>query len=655
MPDVISTIESKPCVAFLLRRLYRQIPFLDGQCLSAIAETEWPTEGDTWFWADDNAKVLELLSRPEVWSLWRREGSSILGFINALCDGPFIFRRLSLPRLQRVQADAGNEAFVHSLMDVSFDGAHGILTLGIRFHDGRSGRHLTLTGNYVEFTYRGTGYVIDVEGAIDETSISHEGSKLLMRHSSNLRFKHGFRTFRLGRVTYQYAIRACSMLVDVEVSLELDPGIEVEDIVLTVGHDNLSHGDRNVHYGSIVIAREGEASRRFDARDAGEFRLDSRASTYYALVQDEIAGFALGVHSIPREPVSFETVVANVQQPARLHWVVARYRFSGRHRGGTLAAGERKVVTVGGLYERPGEYERILRNRTEPDETPVLDLSICYDYGVEINAFAKCFATLSREGGAGAEELTADHVHNLFDRYLTVYMDDFIGRHLAGKNSVFSRQLAFVIMGVATMLRTTGKEVYRNRLAGLCEVMLSFEHVHEGLSGQPESGIRMGIAANSPVYVDCHSAALLALTHAASHLDDPRLAATIDRGLEIFTLATDAILFERKLHKADLVALSWVDAEGVRQSNHSFWNYQAGLTLRFFRALRMSPVEALQKVFMRHQERIDLLESILRRQISKSTYSHADGVEVRSSILSGETNSETQPWVLLGLLGHPYD
>ena len=127
--------------SFLLRRLYRRIAFRDDQHLSAIAETEWPTEGDRWFWADDNAKVLELLSCPDLWSLWREEVAAILHFINELCDGPFIFRRLSLPRLETVRSDAGNGTFIHSLMDVSFDGTHGILTLGIRFHDGRSGRH----------------------------------------------------------------------------------------------------------------------------------------------------------------------------------------------------------------------------------------------------------------------------------------------------------------------------------------------------------------------------------------------------------------------------------------------------------------------------------------------------------------------------------
>jgi hypothetical protein len=643
--------------SLLLRRLYRQIPFPDNKHLSAITETEWPTEGDTWFWADDNAKVLELLACPDLWSVWRDEASSILRFIDTLCDGPFIFRRLSLPRLDKVQSDTGNDTFIHSLLDVSFDGPHGILTLGMRFHDGRSGRQLTLTGNYVEFIYRGTSYVIDVEAAIDEKATSHQGSTLVLRHSSDLRFEHGVRTLRLGRVTYQYTIRACSMLVDVDVSLDLDRSNEVEDVILTVGHDNLSHGDKNVHYGSIVFIPPNEPAQRFDVGKAGETRLNTRGSTYYALVQDEIAGFALAVHTIPREPSWLETIIANVRESPHLHWVVARYPFPGHHRGGTLVVGEQKVVTVGGLYDRPAEYVRILRRQINSDMTTgaLLDLSISYDYGVEINAFAKCFATLSRQPSLGSDEVGANHIHKLFDCYLTVYIDNFVARHRAGKNAVFSRQLAFVIMGVTTMLRTTADEKYRSHLSALCDVMLSFEHIHEGLSGQQESGFRMGIAADSPVYMDCHSAALLAFTHAASHLDDPRLAAAIDRGLGIYTLATHAILFERKLHKADLVAVSWVDNAGMRQTNNSFWNYQAGLTLRFFNALRMSPDKRLQEILTRHQERIEILEYIIRRQITKSTYSHVDGVEVRSSYLSTETNSETQPWVLLGLHGHPYD
>ena len=43
------------------------------------------------------------------------------------------------------------------------------------------------------------------------------------------------------------------------------------------------------------------------------------------------------------------------------------------------------------------------------------------------------------------------------------------------------------------------------------------------------------------------------------------------------------------------------------------------------------------------------------RQIERSI-SERDGViEIRTAEIAAETNSETQPWVMMGLLGHPYD
>ena len=172
-------------------------------------------------------------------------------------------------------------------------------------------------------------------------------------------------------------------------------------------------------------------------------------------------------------------------------------------------------------------------------------LAFLYDYGVEINAFAKCFATFSQQASLGRDEVITSHVHNLFDHYLTVYMganssqDTYREKTRSSPASWRSSSWALRQCCVSLPKRDIGID-----LAGrqLCEVMLNFEHIHEGLSGQPEFGFKMGIALDSPVYVDCHSAALLALTHAARHLDDPRLAAAIDRGLGIYTLATNAIL-----------------------------------------------------------------------------------------------------------------
>ena len=97
------------------------------------------------------------------------------------------------------------------------------------------------------------------------------------------------------------------------------------------------------------------------------------------------------------------------------------------------------------------------------------------------------------------------------------------------------------------------------------------------------------------------------------------------------------------------------DEHGTSYNENAYWNFNVGLALRFFAALRASPDPALQQVACRHRDRIELLELVLHRQLRRSITEREGCVEIRTSIYSGETNSETQPWVMLGLLGHPHD
>jgi hypothetical protein len=107
-------------------------------------------------------------------------------------------------------------------------------------------------------------------------------------------------------------------------------------------------------------------------------------------------------------------------------------------------------------------------------------------------------------------------------------------------------------------------------------------------------------------------------------------------------------------HKIDTVAVELPGGRTDGQHHTGFWNFKAGLGLRFFAALRDSPVAGLQAIAGRHGDRIELFEAILRRQLAQSVAERGQCVEIRTSMLSGETNSETQPWAMLGLLGHPY-
>jgi len=204
------------------------------------------------------------------------------------------------------------------------------------------------------------------------------------------------------------------------------------------------------------------------------------------------------------------------------------------------------------------------------------------------------------------------------------------------------------------MYRATNAAGYRRQLAWLCDILLEFEVPYQDDGGSRASGFLMRMDSPRAAFVDCHSAALLALTQAVPYVDDPRLVETLERGLASYSVESCTVTTGPQW-QIDTVATNMVDRLGTGRTQNAFWNFKAGLTLRFFGALRNSPSPALQSLALRHGERLERLEMILRRQIERSVSEREDSVEIRTAVSSGETNSETQPWVMLGLFGHPAD
>jgi hypothetical protein len=639
-----------PAAEFLIRHLYRSIDVAAGKSFSAVAENE-NRQGDNWFWNDDNAKSLEFLSRPEVWRRFPGEIAEVLHFVRSMCRGPYIFRRISSPRLEPTGKDGAFSGYLHSLMQLQFDLSRGVVAAGVRFHDERTRNNLRLTGNRVEFTHRRRRFRLSVESAISNTDIAQEGNALRLRHSSDLYFTPRWRRLRLGELTYTYTIDARSMLFDVEVVLELEPGREATDVVLTVGHDALDQP----FFSSIGADTEPTGNVLFAAGKPGRAAIGMAGASYYSIRQGFISGDALAIHTVPKGPAALATIDTEIRPAGKLRKATATYAFSGPQRGRLIAA-EWKLITAGGFYKRVSDYVGFIRDAaaTRSVQQAALDFSISYDYGVTINAFAKCFAVCASGDVTPRPATLADELRSFFDLYLKHYFELYVDEHMRQPNTIFSRELAFVILGVVTMYRATGADDYLRRLARLCDVLLDFEVRFEDLTGSPASGFLMRLDSPRAAYVDCHSAALLALTQAARYTSDPRLAAAIDRGLAGYFLETCRVDVDGP-HKVDTVSTIIVDDHGVRRTENPFWNFKVGMTLRFFSALRTAADPALQAVAARHRSRIELFEIILRRQLERSIRERDNSIEIGVAEIVATTNSETQPWVMLGLLGHPYD
>lgn len=643
--------DAVPAAEFLIRHLYRSIDVADGSTFSAIAENK-NSGGDNWFWNDDNAKSLEFLSRPEVWSRFPGETAEVLRFVRSMCRGPYIFRRVSAPRLEPSGKEGTVSGYLHSLMRLKYDLPRGAVAAGVRFHDERTHDNLWLTRNRVEFTHRRRRFSVNVESAISNVDAAQEGQKLRLRHSSDLYFTPRWTRLRLGQLTYTYTFDARSMLIDVEAALDLEPGREAADVVLTVGHDALDHP----YFTSIGADTQPTGNLLFSAGKPGPGRIDMAGASYYSIRQGFISGDALAIHTVPRGPAPLATIETEVRPAGKLHRATATYAFPGPWRGGRLVAAEWKLITAGGFYNRVTDYVSFLRDAvaTHSAQQAAYDFSISYDYGVTINAFAKCFAVCASGDVMPQPSTLVDELRCLFDLYLKYYFDLYVNEHARQPNTIFSRELAFVILGVLTMYRVTGADDYRRRIGRLCDVLLDFEVRFEDVVGNPASGFLMRLDSPRAAYVDCHSAALLALTLASRYVSDPRLAAAIDRGLAGYFLETCRVDVGGP-RKVDTVSTTMIDDHGICRTENPFWNFKVGMTLRFFSALRNATDPALQAVAALHRDRIELFEMILRRQLERSISERDDGIEIRIAEVAAETNSETQPWVMTGLLGHPFD
>jgi len=453
----------------------------------------------------------------------------------------------------------------------------------------------------------------------------------------------------LGRINYTYTFDARSMLFEVEAALDLDPRIQVSNVVLTVGHDGLGY----CFFNNIVADSSPSTMPLFRARKPAVNVVDATGGTYYAIRQAHISGDSLAIHSIPREARRLAGIETVVETAGRFSRVVARYAFPGPQRGVRLVAAEHKLITAGGFYDRIVDYAGFMRDAIAATAAPqaAYDLSISYDYGVTINAFAKCFAVCAAGQFAPEPASLTEELRSLVDRYLAYYFELYVDQHEQRPNVIFSRELAFVILGVVTMYRATGSPDYLRRLVRLCEVLLDFELRFDGAVGQPASAFLMRKDSPRQAFVDCHSAALLALTHAARYVGDPRLGAVIDRGLTSYGVET-CWLGGRVV---DTVSVVMIDEAGTRRTENAYWNFKAGLTLRFFAALRNAADPGLRAILDRHRERMQLLESFLRAQLERSVTERDGTLEMRCSVMSRETNSESQPWAMLGLVGHPWD
>ncbi len=623
----------------------------------AIVETERPLQGNTWFWADDNAKILELLSNPQIWRVYPAEVNDIIHFLLAMIDGPLIFRRVGIPRLQSPAVGKDDKIFKHSLMNVCADPGKGVVKLGMRFHDGRTSWNVILTGNYIRFVFRGRSHTVDVEDNICDSGSEICDHTMFFWWKSKIQIvsKNPFKkqVYFIGILTYTCSVKASSLFFDLKVEFEIEHGVKVSDVVLSSTLDDLSHGENNIRYERMAIVSPTHQAQFVSATAGSRLDIQALGCAYWAVFQRSyMPGFAAAIHNLPvgECPASMLRVICR-ENEAEFHSVVSEFQFAGPQ-SGKLVAQDRKIITSGGFYAAADTYAQFLQRQSLLSDTSIcpIDFSVSYDYGVEVHSLARCFRTLSGDNiNFANEELKAklqESISHLFD----VYNDYFLEQTPDGDSGAFSRSLSFVALAYAEMLEATGEARYAEELRKTCELICSCEIENAAVDGSPQSGFVMNRKHDPVPFADCHAACLLALTRSTELLGENDWLPSIDRGLSAFCIDTVLINLGGP-RKQDVVGVDFLDSNGERRTLEAFWNYKAGLCLRLFNALRNTKHEGLRAIGKKHSERLSIFEMLMRERINRSLRKRETGTEILTSTLSNETNSETQPWVALGLCG----
>ena len=640
-------------VAFIKRRLVKTAE-MGGQRFPALAETAERFNDTSWFWTDDNAKAAELLAEPGLYNADPTYADAALDFVLRMSEGAVIQRRCGPPELRVLSTDPRAFRIETAFFILEGDLSRGLVRHALRFNDGRTVTAAQHTGNTVSVRQGRRDQTLDVEQAITDFAVEASEDQVAVWHSSRVAFPAVPWLRRaakpLGRLRYTYTVHKDRPGVTLRVELQLDPGVALVGCVLTTALDQLSitHG---VGYRGFAV-RAGGVDRAIRNIADDRTTLHEGPADYTSIAQEGASpGFSYAIHTLLRDGVRLATVQARGQKAGLLHWVLHRYRMGAVLAGGSVVIQEERMLTGGGYYDALAHYESVLRNGAGGGG---YDPSMTYDIGAELNAVAAyiLFALRGRYSQPPSEARLAQ-MQAWYDRHVQRYFDFIRSGEPDDLSRVFTRGIAFVALSLDCMVRATGEARYREQLDLACSIILRTQKRLP--CGRDEHDCTfVDVWAGRVPFLDNHASCVLALARASWH-GDPGGA---------FSRAVREGILGIKLHSGvvDLGAghtvatdsLAVLNTGGNDHADTAFWNFKLGMVMRALRAAAHAADAGKLDLDAAARRRLATRQAICLDLVAHSLRWHRDDggdmLEVLTSRISGETNSETQPWVALGLV-----
>ena len=651
-------LEDNPALNKMLQlivtKLFKAIDPNDSKSLRTMAETPIPFNDTSWFWVDDAAKMLELFSIPEIKNKYPNVTEDILNYILRLSEDDILHRRMAQPDLQIKQYELNDFYAYNSFYTLRGDLNIGKVSPAIRYNDDRTRSKAEYSGNYIRFEYMNKLYTVDIEDNIIESDIKVQSDLIEFWHNSLITItdSKGNRQ-NICNVGYSYTLRKFKSTVGVKIQIELVDNITVSKINITSAIDQIdkeqgfskaefAYLSNNRKYADmdlrdIIYPDKDENEHQLVigeklAEEVNESKIVDGHVKFLCLHESNTApGFSNALNVLYKQPEMVKSIIAESITCGKFHLVYALYEINDSPLDNKITLLEERLLIGGGYYHNINTYYKLMLQSDE--KKYMIDPSSSYDIGAELTAIATYIYFGLQDGTIGSKNSL--DLKAWFDKHVKAYMLNYLPTNQHPK--IFYRGLAFVTISLEIMQRIFPCELYYDFLDRCVEVLLNSQQDIEDINNISILGTSSEL--------DSHSSIMLALARVYKRKGcDPRISKALInslRAISIKTVKKDAF---NKPYLYNTLLLD--DGE---KSDNSLWNYKNGLVLRSACAIQELYMQNLLDLDKQTLDHLEVIILVARKAIQSSSLVQPETIEILTSERSGETNSETQPWAILGL------
>ena len=635
------TIATKPAVHVDFNRTLPGVNFINDRLVAKIGkvkaarETEADMAGDRWWWIDDNAKSMEVFIMPGVYEQYKETTDSMVDFILDMSRDGLFLRRKSASKIALKSDNMKDFSVSNGLMDYFGDASALRIVQGYRFHDGRGVAATHTAGFEVSFTCGGEKFNSPGEPFDGfEKSIYESDGKVIVKAVMQIGGK--------AEVEWRGVMRE-----DTVVSYTYVDVRNIQDKPLENVEVRVKRGLNEQKYSQLCQKFEGKA---VECSTAGSGELTANALEWFSFTVEGRMGFSYGWHHIAKDKSLAELIIENDGQRVTAFKTV--YKKSNIAKGEVFNVEDLGVLTAGGLYKTM-PYDKLLKGIEARKE--LTDFSISYDYGAELSSMAS-FAYFMKRRMYKIPDEEQDKKFEQLNTWCLEHLDAYYNNFILGKDGkvdetyveVFQRGNSMaIISAIKLALANRDNKAAFTRimliLDDLITCLLKFQKDTGFITCDPEDGFNL----------ECHGAGMLALSYILStfyvlpykmgHESVTEALSQSIQGVE-YDLLAEVVDKDKELVELKVVMKGGDD--GLQ------WNYKSSLFLRALYTVEMAAQDGTHPI----------ASDILDKGLALSHYTfglieHSKKVstdngiaynEFKTSFKSPATNSETQPWCMLG-------